>query len=359
MVGHRCTWRRFADHLDAIAAQNLFGARHATLATARTHAHAGDVLQFVHRDELTVANSLEDGLQIHVLAVADVGVLGQHGLVVGFEINRFRVSLFQDKATGGNQLFAVDVGGLHAYHMGLVVLAEHLFNHALANFLAVVVDEEDLLAFFHVIFDGQEEHVLVEVVAEDGQTWAVVDALHAADALAVIHHRHGVGRGLGDGALRAAERAGVAGEAIEAVKLYERLGKHAFLVGQVGVFQYAHRTLLRVDILSRNLEIFVIVVAYAEVLGHFESGLFATQHGAGAFTDADGIAAAVGVKTEDLLALGEDLVVGDEAGADIDDVNVIDDLLGARDGFEVLAFGDNSTHNARVILVRDGLQQHV
>ena len=74
-------------------------------------------------DELAVADGLEDGLQVDILAVADVGIFRQHGFSVGLEINQFRVSLLQDKTTGGDQLFASDVGGLHANDMCLVVLA--------------------------------------------------------------------------------------------------------------------------------------------------------------------------------------------------------------------------------------------
>ena len=42
----------------------------------------------------------------------------------------------------------------------------------------------------------------------------------------------------------------VAGKTIEAVELDKRLCKHAVTVGQIRLFEHAHRTLLRVDILS-------------------------------------------------------------------------------------------------------------
>ena len=57
--------------------------------------------------------------------------------------------------------------------------------------------------------------------------------------------------------------------------------------------------------------------------------MLTTQNGTGAFTDANGIAGPVGVAAEDLIALDKQLAVGDKSGADIDDVDVVDDLFGA------------------------------
>ena len=94
-------------------------------------------------------------------------------------------------------------------------------------------------------------------------------------------------------------------------------------------------------------------------MGHFVGGLLATQHRAGAFANANGVAAAVGVEAKDLLALRQDLVVGDEAGTYINDVDVVDDFLRSRDGFEVFALGDDRAHHARVVFIRDGFQQYV
>ncbi len=117
--------------------------------------------------------------------------------------------------------------------------------------------------------------------------------------------------------------------------------------------------LLRVDILSRNLKIIVVVEAHADGLGHLVGDLFATQYGAGAFADADGIAGTIGVEAEDLAAFHQQLIVGDEAGADVDDVNVVDDLFSARDGLEVLALGDDGARDAGVVGVGDGAHQDI
>ena len=47
--------------------------------------------------------------------------------------------------------------------------------------------------------------------------FASFNAFHTTDALFVVDLWHAVGRGFGDGALRAGERTGVAGETVETV----------------------------------------------------------------------------------------------------------------------------------------------
>ena len=179
------------------------------------------MLQLVDGDELAVANGFQNGLQVDVFAVAHIGILGQNRFGVGFEDDRFRVAFLQDEAFdfGHHREFRPPLGvvDLHADDMRLVGLAQHLLDGAVAQNLAVVVDEVDFLAFVDIVFDGKEKRAFVEVITKDGQARTVVDALHTADALVVIHDGRSVGRSLGDGALRTAERAGVAGETVEAV----------------------------------------------------------------------------------------------------------------------------------------------
>ena len=180
-------------------------------------------------------------------------------------IQRIRVFLFGDEA--------LDVGqcgcrfsrqqSLHEHprHIGLVVFLHHVLHLALANLLAVVVHQPHLGAISHIVFYGEETPVLGHIVAEDSQTRTVVHAGHAAYALVVVHRRRATRSGLADGALRTAEGAGVAGEAVEAVELHERLLCHALRSGQVWLLEDAHGVLLRVDILARDVEVFVVVVA--------------------------------------------------------------------------------------------------
>ena len=159
--------------------------------------------------------------------------------------------------------------------------------------------------------------------------------------------------------VRTAERAGIAGETIEAVDLHEGFFCHTLLGGQLGLFEQAHGMLLRVDVFTGNLEIIVVVEAYAEFLSNLVGRLTTTEHGTGAFANADGIAHAIDAVAEQLFSLGEQLVVGHEASADIDDVDVADDFLRARNGFEILALGHNCSDNARMVGIRNGFQQHV
>ena len=250
------------------------------------------------RQELLVGN---------ILAVADKRLTLHR--IERFHVKRLWVFLLDDEALDVGHL-AVDLGHFNAGHIGLVVLLEDLLHRSLAYPLAVVVDQVDLGALFDGVLDGQEAPLFLQVIAEDCQTGAVVDALHTAYALVVVHRRCAAGGGLADGALGAAEGAGVAGEAIEAVELHERLGFHALLAGQVGLVEQSHGVLLAVDILARDVEVFVIIVADTELIGNLVGCLTAAEHGTGTLADAHGVADAVDVVTEEFLALGEQLVVG-------------------------------------------------
>ena len=117
--------------------------------------------------------------------------------------------------------------------------------------------------------------------------------------------------------------------------------------------------LLRINILTRDVEILIIVVADVEVLRHLVGYLFATEYSTGALTNADGVACTIDIVSKDLAALGEELVVGGEAGTDIDDIDVFYYLLGARDGLEVLAFGNDGPLDATVVIVGDSTHEGV
>ena len=103
--------------------------------------------------------------------------------------------------------------------------------------------------------------------------------------------------------LRATERAGVAGKAIEAVQLHKRLLRHALRRRQIGFLKNAYGVLLRVDILAGDVEILIVVEADAHRLGHFVSSLTTTEHRTRAFADADGIAHTEGVLSKHLATL--------------------------------------------------------
>ena len=80
---------------------------------------------------------------------------------------------------------------------------------------------------------------------------------------------------------------------------------------------------------------------------------------AGALADAYGVAHAVDVVAEEFLALGEQLAVGHQTGADVDDVDVVYDLLGAGYSLEVLALGYDGACDAGLVFVGDGAHQRV
>ncbi len=315
------------------------------------------MLELVDRDVFAVTHSLEHLGVGDVLAVADVGGLFLSVLSI-LNTQSIQIFLLQDKAFNVGHL-AVDLGDEDAGDVGLVVFMENLLYPTLADFTAVVVDQEDLGAVLHLVFDGEEAPVLGEVVAEDGETGAMVDAGHAADALVVVDSGSRRSGRLADGALWAGEGAGIAGETVEAVELYEGLGGHALGGGQVGTLEQAHGVLLGVDILARDVEVVVVVVADAEVLGDFVGSLLAAEDGAGALANTNSVADAIDTMAVEFATLGKELVVGGETGADVDDVDIGDDLLGARYGLEILALGDDGTYDARMVVVGDGTDEGV
>ena len=73
LVAQRRTRRSIAGELYAVGFQHATGTCYAALAAAGAHAHAGDVLQLVHRYVFAVAHHLEQLLVGDVLAVADIG----------------------------------------------------------------------------------------------------------------------------------------------------------------------------------------------------------------------------------------------------------------------------------------------
>ena len=56
-----------------VTGQQQLHARDAAFAAARTHTDAGDVLQLIHGDNLLALHGFQDGLDFHVVAVADEG----------------------------------------------------------------------------------------------------------------------------------------------------------------------------------------------------------------------------------------------------------------------------------------------
>ena len=356
LVGQRCTRGAVAGHFDAVGTQNLLGARNAALATAGSHTHAGGVLEFINRYVLAVADHSEQGLHVHILTVADEGFaflrIGE-----GSQVQRLGIALLEDEAL--HLIQVIHLGRLYASHIGLVVFLENLLDDALAHLGAIVIHQEDFLALFHLIFHGQVDHILALVVAENGQTRAVVHTLHTADALVIIDDGHRRCGGLGDGTLRTCEGTGIAGEAVEAVDLHIGFQRHALIIGDAGLVEQTHRALLRVDILAGNFQIVLIGEAEAQFLSHLIGHLLATEHGTGALADTNGITGAIHVAAEYRASLHEQLVIGNQTGADVDDVDVVNHLLGARDGLEILALGNHGARDSGVVLVGNRADEHV
>ena len=72
-VRHRAARGELAAHLDAARPQDLLGAWEAAGTAARSHPEPGHMLEFLRGDAFAAFQSLQNLLQTHVLAVADVG----------------------------------------------------------------------------------------------------------------------------------------------------------------------------------------------------------------------------------------------------------------------------------------------
>ena len=76
-------------------------------------------------------------------------------------------------------------------------------------------------------------------------------------------------------------------------------------------------------------------------------------------SNADGIAGAIDVAAKDRTALHEQLVVGNQTRADVDDVDIVNHALGAGDGLEILALGNHCALDTGVVIVGDSADEHM
>ena len=351
-VRHRPAGREFARDLDAVGTEDLLCTGEAAGAAARAHAQPGDVLEFLRGDTLAALEGLQEVFQRHVLAVADERLVRVGP--VGFEHQRLGIILLQDETMGIRQ-FAVDGDGLHHGDVRLAGLPDDALDHAFAHDLAVVIDQEYVFGILRKVeFQRKEYLVPVGPVTEDGQARATGDAFHATDALVIVDdRRHGRGT-LGNRALLAGEGARVAGEAVQAVRDDETLGRHPLGGGPGGFLQHADGPLLGVDIFLGDGQVGVVIDPLPEIHHHFVGTLAAAEDGGGSLADPDGVAHAVAGASEHLGPLAEELVVRQQARADVDAVDTVDADLGSGDGPEVLALGDDGAHDAAAVLVRNG-----
>ena len=120
--------------------------------------------------------------------MADEGV----GIVLrgGGKVQRLRITVLGNEAVGVGNI-GLQRRCLNDCHIGLVGLMDDALNDALAQLSAVVVHKKNLLALRIREFEGEEELALGRIVAEDCQTRALGDAVHAADAFVVVDYRRG------------------------------------------------------------------------------------------------------------------------------------------------------------------------
>ena len=161
------------------------------------------MLDLIDGDVLPVADFLEEGVKLDILAMADIGLRLHFPELL--ELDRFRIVLLDYESGNGEESLFVHTLGLYPGHIGEGRFLEHLLDSAFSELLAVVIHEEYLRAFRNFELDREEEGVLPGVISEYCEARTLAHALHAADTLAVVDCWGDVGRSLGDGALRAGE----------------------------------------------------------------------------------------------------------------------------------------------------------
>ena len=123
-------------------------------------------------------------------------------IMQALKLQWFRIAFLKNKSTSCSKLFTRNSSCLHANHMSLVFLAQNLLDYSLAHWFSIVVNKEYILTFIYIIFDRQEERILVQVVTENCKSRAMINALHTANALVVIYNWSCICARLCDCALR-------------------------------------------------------------------------------------------------------------------------------------------------------------
>ena len=153
------------------------------------------------------------------------------------------------------------------------------------------------------------------------------------------------------------EGAGIAGESVEAIGNDKRLG--AALSGLCRSVQNPDGLLLGVDVFPADFQVFRVVCPQAKVLHYLIRALSTAEHSGGTLPYPDGIADAMAASAKNLCPLSEEVLVREEAGADIDAVDSVDANLRSRYGLEILAFGDYCADNSGAIRIGNSLYKRV
>ena len=148
---------------------------------------------------------------------------------------------------------------MNTEEVGLIALSQNFFNTSLTNRFAVVINQPARSTIFNFSFDGKEYTVCIQVIAKDGQTRAVCDAAHAAHALVVIDYGDIVSGGFADSPVRTIEGTRIAGKAIKAICHYEGCPLPTLRRWKNGLLKHTDGALLRVNIITRNIQVVLVV----------------------------------------------------------------------------------------------------
>ena len=155
-----------------------------------------------------------------------------------------RIFFLDDESAYGQQSLSLEVFCLNPGNICLVLLLENLFNHAFTYNLSVVVNQIDIGPLICLVFDREEEPVLVKLVAENCKSGTLINASHAAYTLVKINSWNRRCRRFCDCSVFAGKRTRVAGKTVKTVNLNESCLFHSLRSWKGWIFNYSYRVLL-------------------------------------------------------------------------------------------------------------------
>ena len=117
--------------------------------------------------------------------------------------------------------------------------------------------------------------------------------------------------------------------------------------------------LLRIDVFFGQQKVIVIIQPYTQFHHNLHRRMPSFQYRTGPFTDPDRIPGSKTTSAEHLFSFGEQLIIRNQSGTNINDIDSFDHLFRTRNRTEVFTPGDHRTDDAIMFFIRDCLQQHM
>ena len=334
LVAKRSAGSCIANNTYSFVSQHLFHPSDAAFSAAGTHSEARGMFYFINRNKLAFAYSIYNFSKGDIIAMANIHFVAA-GVFNRCHHNWPGVIFFQDKTSHIKQAFALNIECFNTGNISFIRFFKNFLNHSVAKNFALVINQVNFLLFFSEIFNRQKNPVFFRGITKNSKPRALVHTIHATYALFEINLRNGAGGSFCNSSVRTGKFAWIAGETIQAVDLNKRFSVEAFGCWMVRFLNYTVRVLLRIDIFLRNIQVLIVIYIFAHILKDLICNLVAAQYSAGSFADANGIARSVTVTAKNFVSLDNKLIIGNEPGADINNINITDYFLCPRYRFKV------------------------